>query len=71
MSIFTFISIDPQNDFARFTRDDINRMVEGIERGESFNYRGLPPSPGEKILTVEDLSRLRADLDSIGIFNCN
>lgn len=49
-----------------FTRDEVNQMIDGIRRGESYNYQGLSPSPGEKTLTLEDLNRLISYYDSKG-----
>lgn len=51
---------------SRFTRDEVNTMIDGIRRGESYNYQGLAPSPGEKTFTLEELNRLLSYLHSQG-----
>lgn len=50
----------------RFSREDINRMIEGIRNGYSYNYQGLPPAPGEKTMSLEELTRLLDRMNGMG-----
>ncbi|XP_053373770.1 uncharacterized protein LOC123532644 isoform X6 [Mercenaria mercenaria] len=57
---------EPDIPISRFTREQINKMIDDINRGISYNYNGLRPIGNEKTLTVDVLNRLLQRLDGTG-----
>lgn len=46
-----------------FVVADVERMLQGMDRGIQYNYQGLEATPGEPVLTREYLSTLLKQLD--------
>ena len=60
---FLFSATDPRS---KFTREQINNMIEGMNLGRYYNIDGNDASGNETRLTLEDLNRYLRNLDSTG-----
>jgi hypothetical protein len=49
---------------ARFTLQDIDNMLQGMDQGRSYNYQGTEAKPGELTLTRKQLEKFRAELQA-------
>lgn len=48
----------------RYTLADINRMIDGMNQGLVYNYRGVQAAAGEPTLTREQLNTLLNNLNA-------
>ena len=49
-----------------FTRDEINKMLTGMQSGFKYNTKGLEAQPGEQTLTTDILNNYLASLRTPG-----
>ena len=64
INILVNVTITAQVQLPPLTLADIERMIDGINQGMSYNDQGFEAGPGDTIITIDDL--LRAPIDPTG-----
>ena len=55
---------------SKFTFEQIETMIAGMNKGKFYNYRGMEALPGEHRLRMDQLLRLKSKVQPSGLRIC-